>query len=533
MALGANKIFFWGVFASQSSSTTYYLGFDGTNGATSYKSAPYAMSMAFLGSKTINNIFCSPATAFVLTNDGYVFGMGFGGVNQLDPGGVAVALSNTGFSQAYGLNPNTFNDGEYVTSIVPNTLNTVVVTNKRAYIWGSNSGYQIGQVPLTFSAIYPIEIISPGNKITKVFTNNMPSTNTLLYFYAALTDGCSYPTVTLSREATDCVGGNIYYSTTARTLLAYNSGMIADRKIIDIQSNGGFFEGYGMFLTSAGRVYSYGGAENGRVGDGSTATSAVFKTVSTTVMNTFIVIIATGYTSAGAVSSNNQFYVWGYSSYGETTDGEGNGRTAPVLGYRGEIGSRIILDMQGGTQRFGVLTADGRVFLWGSNYFGTCFVDRLTLLGGIGNGLGASGGGTHAKFPTSPTMTGALNGVTLIKMAIGGLYTLVLDTQNNLYAWGVVATVAGGINPTTVSTQLGVGNGVGGTFSTTPAAIPMTPFGNKTITDISAAAANAMVMTSDGTIYAFGDNTYSLVCLFYVLTLLGQHQRSSNKYNFI
>jgi alpha-tubulin suppressor-like RCC1 family protein len=108
-------------------------------------------------------------------------------------------------------------------------------------------------------------------------------------------------------------------------------------------------------------------------------------------------------------------------------------------------------------------------------------------------------------------MTGALNGITLIKMAIGGLYTLVLDTQNRLYAWGIVATVAGTTYPSTVSTQLGIGNGVGGTYATTPTALPMTVFGGKTITDMSVTAANAFVMTSDGTIYSFGDNTYSLV----------------------
>jgi alpha-tubulin suppressor-like RCC1 family protein len=374
MALGANKIFFWGIFAMQTSGSTTYAGFDGTNGATSYKNAPYAMSMSFLGSKTIDNIFCGPSSAFVLTSDGYVFGIGYNGAYQLDPGSTAISLSNSGFGQAYGLNPNTLNAGEYVTSIIPNAVNTAVITNKRAYMWGQNTAYQITQVPLSYTAQYPVEIIIPGNKVTKIFTNNMPSSNPLLYFYAVLTDGCDYPTVTLSRDVTSCVGGTVYYSTTTRASVPYNSGMTADRKIIDMQTNGGYYEGYALFLTSAGRVYSLGGAENGRVGDGTTTSLwTAFKTVSTTVMNTFIVAITAGYTSAGALSSDNQFYIWGYSSFGETTDGEGNGRVTPVLGYRGEIGSRIILDIQGGMQRFGVLTADGRVFLWGSNNFGMCF----------------------------------------------------------------------------------------------------------------------------------------------------------------
>jgi alpha-tubulin suppressor-like RCC1 family protein len=375
MALSStNKVFLWGIFALQTTSISY-ASFDGTSGAGSYKNAPYAMNMAFLGSKTIENIYCSPATAFILTTDGFVFSMGYNTAYQLDPFSASVSPVINGFVQSYGLNPNTLNAGEYVTSIAPNALNTAIVTNKRAYVWGRNSNSQIALVPSTFDAVNPVEIVIPGKKIVNLFTNNMPTATTLYYFFAAITDGCSYPSVTLSRgSTTSCTGGKVYYSTTSRASVAYNAGMLADKQIIDMSSNGGYYEGYAMFLTSAGKVYSLGGAENGRVGDGTSSSLwTAFKTVSTTVMNTFIVMITTGYTSAAAVSSDNNFYVWGYSSYGESTDGDPNENTTPVLGFKAEIGARIIVDIQGGTNRFSTRTADGRVFSWGYGSYGKYF----------------------------------------------------------------------------------------------------------------------------------------------------------------
>jgi alpha-tubulin suppressor-like RCC1 family protein len=492
-----NRVFGWGAMTDFIPKN---YGFDGTSGTNTCckKLEPYSVDISVItgASKQVANIFLSPSNFFLLTSDGYVYGLGsnqFGNIAPISPVGAATAVVST-LTLVTRATANYINWGEYSTSIVPNIVNTMIVTTNRAYIWGESGNKQVNQIStLLPNPMEPIEIIIPNRKIAQAYTNNL-ATATAIYHFAALTDGCTYPIVNISRTFTNCTNGNLYYYTSASS--TRNSLALGGESIVDLKADGASTTGnyyYAVFLTASGKLYSTGGGENSRLGNAGASNFAT--SITSVVMNgamsgKTIVFFTTGFMSAAAVSSDNTLFAWGYANNGELGASSTSTQNTPVVVPRGELGSRIIIDIQGAYYRFGALTADGRIFLWGA-----------VTNGALGTGLA-----TNNYYPKSPLMTGALNNVTLSKMALGGYYSLVLDSRNNkLYAWGAIVTTASFFGTTGF---IGIGNQQESAGITTPTAITMPLFGGKTITDITASAVNAMALTSDGSLYVFGDNAY-------------------------
>lgn len=75
--------------------------------------------------------------------------------------------------------------------------------------------------------------------------------------------------------------------------------------------------------------------------------------------------------------------------------------------------------------------------------------------------------------------------------------TLMLTSDNNLFAIGSLVLT------NTPTTAIGPGDGTS-TYSMYPVKIS-TPLGSKTITDVSVSLSNVIALTSDGSLYSFGD----------------------------
>jgi alpha-tubulin suppressor-like RCC1 family protein len=158
---------------------------------------------------------------------------------------------------------------------------------------------------------------------------------------------------------------------------------------------------------------------------------------------------------------------------------------------RGAIASRPILSIVMGTHHAMALTrnhyynagTDTAIFSWGFNQAGQ-----------LGDGTN-----TNRMYPDSIILT-SFNGKTMSMMAAGGYISMVLNTDSSIYAWGTLSSIAN-------STMLGMGDGAG-VARNVPTVISSSLYGNKTIKSISASYSNAMALASDGSIYAFGDNSY-------------------------
>ncbi len=77
---------------------------------------------------------------------------------------------------------------------------------------------------------------------------------------------------------------------------------------------------------------------------------------------------------------------------------------------------------------------------------------------------------------------------------------MVLFSDSSIYGWGTVTGLSS-VQP------IGAGDG-GNTYRSTPVLLVNTAFAGKTMIAVSASYSNGMALASDGSIYAFGDNTY-------------------------
>jgi alpha-tubulin suppressor-like RCC1 family protein len=128
------------------------------------------------------------------------------------------------------------------------------------------------------------------------------------------------------------------------------------------------------------------------------------------------------------------------------------------------------------------VASDGTVYAWGDNSYGQ-----------LGNGSS-----TSSPVPVAVTMSGALAGKQIVKVAVGSTHCLALASDGTVYSWGINYRGELGL----VSTQ---------SSSAVPLAVTTagTPMAGKTITDIAAGGRDfSVALASDGTVYSWGSNDW-------------------------
>ena len=176
-----------------------------------------------------------------------------------------------------------------------------------------------------------------------------------------------------------------------------------------------------------------------------------------------------------AVTTSGIVWAWGYNNVGQLGIGEsGASRYTPV-----EVsGIKDIIDVDAGTQHSLALQDDGTVWAWGYN-----------MNGQLGNGSG--GGGYDSNEPVE---VGNLSEVSAI--ACGGNHSLALKNDGTVWAWG-----------NNSDGQLGTGDTIENHY-------PIQVIGPDYIgylEDIIAIAAgdkHSLALKSDGTVWAWGANSY-------------------------
>ena len=177
-----------------------------------------------------------------------------------------------------------------------------------------------------------------------------------------------------------------------------------------------------------------------------------------------------------SVSSDGQVYAWGDNTHGQIGDGTHTGRTLPT----GTAAPADVLFTQAtaGRNHTAALDTAGRIWTWGDNSDGQL------------------GRGTVGGDDSAPGLA-ATGDTRFTQINAGDDHTIALDTTGHVWTWGN-------------DTYGQLGRGTAGSATGTPAIRPMpegTPPG-LVYTQIQAGGNHSLAIANNGTLYAWGDDTY-------------------------
>jgi alpha-tubulin suppressor-like RCC1 family protein len=166
-------------------------------------------------------------------------------------------------------------------------------------------------------------------------------------------------------------------------------------------------------LSTAGAVKCWGLRTNGRLGNGSTATTAVSTPVSVTGLTSGVKQIAAGTDFTCAITSASGVKCWGNNANGQI----GNGNTTQAPAPTDVIGlTSNVKEIAAGSNHACALTNAGAVKCWGNN------------------GSGKLGNGTVLQSSTAVDVVGLDSGVTSI--TVGTNHTCALISTGDYKCWG-------------------------------------------------------------------------------------------------
>jgi alpha-tubulin suppressor-like RCC1 family protein len=223
-------------------------------------------------------------------------------------------------------------------------------------------------------------------------------------------------------------------------------------------------------------LFSWGRNDVGQVGDGTVTqrNTPVLAHSSARLVRS----AALGSSFTSGLRSDGSILAWGYNFFGQLGDGTQTNRTIPVPAVSSAFGGSPVIRVAVGSHHALALTATGQLFAWGAGGFGQI---------GDGNTISHS-------IPVPVSVAGALAGKTVIAMDAGTGHSVALTSDGSVVAWGLNS-----------SGQLG-----DGTFTSRllPQAIDRTgALSGKTITAIAAGREFTLALTSDGQLFAWGDNS--------------------------
>lgn len=264
-----------------------------------------------------------------------------------------------------------------------------------------------------------------------------------------------------------------------------------DDLYINLFSSGVYGEHSLAFNGAGTKLYGWGANGYGQLGVGSRMDNNNPEAVIIPARITGYSKVSIGGAHGVAIDSNGNVYAWGHNTSGQLGDNTLTTRTTPdeVLGINGSSPLTGITEVAAGVRHTLALTTEGTVLAWGNN-----------ARGQLGNGATEKSKipvqvmDSEGRFP--------LSGITAI--AAGGDFSLALDTNNTVWAWG--------------SNSYGqLGNGGTPSSSLRPVQVKIRDENQETkvvtyavtldnITKIAAGGSHALAIDGDGNIWAWGYN---------------------------
>ncbi len=177
---------------------------------------------------------------------------------------------------------------------------------------------------------------------------------------------------------------------------------------------------------------------------------------------------------------HRKVYAWGYNNAAVLGNGSQITSHVPVeVTSTGVLSGKTVVSISAGARHCLALCSDGTVASWGSNSSGE-----------LGNGNTALG---VSQVPVAVTATGVLSGKTVVALSAGGNNSYALCSDGTVASWGNCG---------------GLGNN-STTNSYVPVAVTTTgALSGKTVVAVSAGQTHCLALCSDGTVTAWGGDTY-------------------------
>ncbi|MCF7673885.1 MAG: choice-of-anchor D domain-containing protein [Akkermansiaceae bacterium] len=310
----------------------------------------------------------------------------------------------------------------------------------------------------------------------------------IYHFVANYYGGTGNDLVLVWRDASTAAWGSNYYGEiddTSATL--YNvptdapaDGVLSGKTVIAVAAGWA----HTLALCSDGTLAAWGDNSYGKLGDGSTTQSNVPVLVNRggVLSSKTVIAVAAGPDHSMALCSDGTLAAWGNNSYGKLGDGSTTQSNVPVLVNRGGVlSSKTVIAVAAGSDHSMALCSDGTLAAWGSNYYGQ-----------LGNGSTMQ----KSTVPVQVDQGEVLSGKTVVAVAAGRYHSMALCSDGTLAAWG--------------SNYYGqLGNGSTMQKSTVPVQVDQGEvLSGKTVVAVAAGRYHSMALCSDGTLAAWGDNSY-------------------------
>ncbi len=511
------------------------------NNVTTNSSSPVAVQTTGtpMAGKSIVNIAAGGYHSLALADDGTVYAWGYNPTGQLGNGATVdsrtpVAVKATGTPMA----------GKNIIKIAAGVHNSLALASDgTVYTWGRGEFGQLGNGTTTDSNI-PVAVKTVGTPMaskTIIGISGGPA-----YMLAVDSNGKVYG---WGRNANGQLGSLSHTDSSVPVA----SQIPAGKSIIQV-SAGGWDGSHSLALTHDNIVYGRGRNSNGQLGNNSTSDSLAAVVAQLNLMDTpstpTQVVVESGnakatiswqspvvtggksivgyvlrYRTIGAVDwttvdvaatvtshaitglTNDQIYQTQVAA--KTTAGTGDfsnvvlatphakptitnvspaigpvagGQNVTITGTNFMPKGKKIVQTANGNGYSLALASDGTVYAWGLN----------------GSGQLGDGTITHSSTPVAVKTIGTpMEGKTIVEIAAGASHSLALASDGKIYVWGGNAYGQ-------------FGNGVTTTSSVVPVAVKTvgTPMDNKKIIQIHAGYYHSLALASDGTVYAWGQNTY-------------------------
>lgn len=196
-----------------------------------------------------------------------------------------------------------------------------------------------------------------------------------------------------------------------------------------------------------------------------------------------VVQVVGGNAHTCALTDDNKIYCWGRGTQGQLGNGSyANATTPSLVNMSGVLSGKTIVSLSASFYNTCALTSDGYAYCWGDNTYGQ-LGDNST---------------TASPNPVAVFMTGALNGLTITKMANGSGHTCAIASNSKVYCWG-----------RNNNGQLGDRTAVDKHVPTK--VYDSSVLSGKILVDIDGGNLHTCVVDSNGVAYCWGDNQYGQV----------------------
>ena len=282
----------------------------------------------------------------------------------------------------------------------------------RPMAWGVNSHGQLG-IGSTTNKTVPTSVLQTGVLAGKtVIAVSAGWTHTL----ALCSDG------TLAAWGNNGVGalGDGTTTNSSVPVLVDRSGVLAGKRVIAVAAG----NVHSVVLCSDGTVATWGYNVYSQLGNGSTATLSKVPVAvdrSGVLYGKTVIAIAAGVYHCLALCSDGTLAAWGRNEYKQLGNLRSTDSNVPVLVNRGGVlaGKTVVAIAAGGQHNLAVCS-DGTLAAWGRNEWGQ-----------LGNNST-----THSGAPVAVDMTGVLSGKTAVAAVAGQDHSLALLSDGTLAAWG-------------------------------------------------------------------------------------------------